>query len=71
MEKADGRLQVAQPLFMPRSPPPAAQKLPSRQYLVFSAVRSFMILPPNSSLSGWVCLGELILGTRSQKRDQQ
>lgn len=71
MGKADEKLQVAQPLFMPHSPLPATQKLPSRQYLVFSTVRSFMILLPNSSLPVWVCLDELILGTRSQERDQQ
>lgn len=70
MGKADGRLQVVRPLFIPCSPLPATQKLPSVQYLVFSAVWSFMIPPPDSNLPVRVCSDEPILGTRSQERGQ-
>lgn len=66
MGKADGRLQVARPLSIPRSPPPATQKLPSLQYLVFSAVWSFMIPPPDSNLPVRVCSDEPILYEEQQ-----
>lgn len=55
---------------MPCSSLLAIQKLPSIQYLIFSAAWSFMIPPPDSNLPVRVCSDEPILETKSQKRGQ-